>query len=118
DDNFATIEAAIEEGRGVWDNLVKFIVWTLPTNGGEGLVVLTSILAGVTLPMTPLQILWNNMTTAVLLGMMLAFEPTERGVMLRPPRPPAAPLPDCSSWRCGKASRSSRPEPLPATFLS
>ena len=94
DDNFATIEAAIEEGRGVWDNLVKFIVWTLPTNGGEGLVVLTSILAGVTLPMTPLQILWNNMTTAVLLGMMLAFEPTERGVMLRPPRPPAAPLLD------------------------
>ena len=94
DDNFATIEAAVEEGRGVWDNLVKFIVWTLPTNAGEGLVVLVAVMAGLTLPMTPLQILWNNMATAVFLGMMLAFEPTESGVMRRPPRSPSAPILD------------------------
>lgn len=94
DDNFATIEAAVEEGRGIWDNLVKFIVWTLPTNAGEALVVLVAVLAGWVLPMTPLQILWNNMTTAVLLGMMLAFEPGEPGLMTRPPRPPGAPILD------------------------
>jgi magnesium-transporting ATPase (P-type) len=86
DDNFASIEAAVEEGRGVWDNLVKFITWTLPTNFGEGLVIVAAILFGSTLPITPLQILWINMTTAVLLGMPLAFEPIERGVMRRPPR--------------------------------
>ena len=94
DDNFATIEAAVEEGRGIYDNLVKFITWTLPTNFGEGLVILAAIVAGVTLPITPLQILWINMTTAVLLGLPLAFEPAERGIMQRPPRPPAAPVLD------------------------
>ena len=88
DDNFATIEAAVEEGRGIYDNLVKFITWTLPTNFGEGLVILAAIVAGATLPITPLQILWINMTTAVLLGLPLAFEPAERGIMRRPPRPP------------------------------
>ncbi|WP_295005208.1 HAD-IC family P-type ATPase [uncultured Dechloromonas sp.] len=86
DDNFASIEAAVEEGRGVWDNLVKFITWTLPTNFGEGLVIVVAILFGATLPITPLQILWINMTTAVLLGLPLAFEPIERGIMHRPPR--------------------------------
>ena len=90
DDNFATIEAAVEEGRGIYDNLVKFITWTLPTNFGEGLVILAAIVAGVTLPITPLQILWINMTTAVLLGLPLAFEPAERGIMHRPPRRPGA----------------------------
>jgi magnesium-transporting ATPase (P-type) len=94
DDNFASIEAAVEEGRGVYDNLVKFITWTLPTNFGEGLVILAAILAGATLPITPLQILWINMTTAVLLGLMLSFEPVERGLMRRPPRSPAAPILD------------------------
>ena len=86
DDNFASIEAAVEEGRGVWDNLVKFITWTLPTNFGEGLVIVAAILFGSSLPITPLQILWINMTTAVLLGLTLAFEPIERGIMSRPPR--------------------------------
>jgi len=94
DDNFATIEAAIEEGRGVYDNLVKFIIWTLPTNFGEGLVILFAVLAGVTLPITPLQILWINMTTAVLLGLALAFEPIQHDVMGRPPRAPGAPILD------------------------
>ena len=100
DDNFASIEAAVEEGRGVYDNLVKFVTWTLPTNFGEGLVIVAAILAGATLPITPLQILWINMTTAVLLGLMLAFEPVERGIMQRPPRPPAAPILDRALiWR-------------------
>ncbi len=94
DDNFASIEAAVEEGRGVWDNLVKFITWTLPTNFGEGLVIVAAIVFGATLPITPLQILWINMTTAVLLGLTLAFEPIERGIMNRPPRRLATPVLD------------------------
>ncbi|RYC13437.1 HAD family hydrolase [Nocardioides zhouii] len=92
DDDFATIEAAVEEGRGVFDNLTKFIVWTLPTNMGEGLVILVAILLGSTLPILPTQILWINMTTAVVLGLMLAFEPREPGIMRRPPRAPDRPL--------------------------
>jgi cation-transporting ATPase F len=92
DDNFATLEAAIEEGRGVYDNLVKFVTWTLPTNFGEGFVILAAIVAGVQLPITPLQILWINMTTAVLLGMALSFEPVEAGVMQRTPRVPGSPM--------------------------
>ncbi len=92
DDNFATIKAAVEEGRGVFDNLIKFITWTLPTNGGEGLVILTAVLLGARLPILPLQILWINMTTALLLGLMLAFEPKEPGIMIRPPRSPRTPI--------------------------
>ncbi len=92
DDDFASIEAAVEEGRGVYDNLVKFITWTLPTNIGEGLVILVAVFAGLELPITPLQILWINMTTAVLLGLMLAFEPKEPGIMARPPREPKSPI--------------------------
>ena len=92
DDNFASIEAAVEEGRGVFDNLAKFIVWTLPTNFGEGLVITAAIVAGAALPILPVQILWINMTTAVLLGLMLAFEPIEKGIMGRPPRDPGTPI--------------------------
>ncbi len=92
DDNFSSIEAAVEEGRGVFDNLTKFIAWTLPTNLGEGLVILTAIFLGVTLPILPVQILWINMTTAGFLGLALAFEPKEPGIMLRPPRQPNAPI--------------------------
>ena len=92
DDNFATIEAAVEEGRAVFDNLVKFITWTLPTNIGEGLVILVAVFAGVTLPITPVQILWINMTTAVLLGLTLAFEGKEPGLMERLPRRPETPV--------------------------
>ncbi len=99
DDNFASIEAAVEEGRGVWDNLVKFITWTLPTNFGEGLVIVAAIVFGSTLPITPLQILWINMTTAVLLGLTLAFEPIERGIMGRPPRRLATPVLDSALIR-------------------
>ncbi len=92
DDNFASIEAAVEEGRCVFDNLTKFIVWTLPTNMGEGLVLLTAIAAGAVLPILPVQILWINMTTAVALGLMLAFEPKEPDIMRRPPREPGEPI--------------------------
>src|SRR5690606_9084163 len=92
DDDFATIEAAVEEGRGVFDNLTKFVVWTLPTNMGQGLIILVAILLGATLPILPTQILWINMTTAVALGLMLAFEPKESGIMERPPRDPGRPL--------------------------
>lgn len=98
DDNFSTIEAAIEEGRGVYDNLVKFITWTLPTNLGEGFVIMAAIFAGVQLPITPVQILWINMTTAVLLGLMLAFEPKETGIMSRSPLDPRQPL---LTWELG-----------------
>jgi Ca2+-transporting ATPase len=92
DDNFASIEAAVEEGRGVFDNLTKFFVWTLPTNGGEALAILTAVILGTALPVAPVQILWINMTTAILLGLMLSFEPKEPGIMDRPPRDPKAPL--------------------------
>jgi Ca2+-transporting ATPase len=92
DDNFASIEAAVEEGRGVFDNLTKFIVWTLPTNGGEGLLIMLAVLLGTALPIAPVQILWINMMTAVTLGLMLAFEPKEPGIMERPPRDPQAPI--------------------------
>jgi cation-transporting ATPase F len=100
DDDFAAIEAAVEEGRGVYDNLVKFITWTLPTNFGEGLVIVAAIVAGATLPITPLQILWINMTTAVFLGLMLAFEPIEQHIMRRPPRIPGTAILDAALvWR-------------------
>jgi Ca2+-transporting ATPase len=92
DDNFSSIEAAIEEGRGVFDNLIKFITWTLPTNIGEGLVILVGVFMGAVLPVEPVQILWINMTTAVLLGLMLAFEPIAPGIMQRMPRDPASPI--------------------------
>jgi len=92
DDNFATIEAAVEEGRGVFDNLRKFIVWTLPTNVGEGSIILVAMMLGVVLPVVPVQLLWVNMTTSIFLGLMLVFEPKERALMDRPPRDPKLPL--------------------------
>ena len=92
DDNFASIEAAVEEGRCVFDNLKKFIVWTLPTNLGEALLLMVAIFAGLVLPVAPVQILWINMTTALCLGMMLAFESKEPDLMQRPPRDPKTPI--------------------------
>ncbi|MEM3089467.1 MAG: HAD-IC family P-type ATPase [Candidatus Nitrosotenuis sp.] len=88
DDNFASIKAAVEEGRKILDTLIKFIVWTLPTNFGEGLIVLVAVFAGMTLPIMPVQILWVNMTTTLALGTMLIFEPKESDTMKRPPRNP------------------------------
>jgi magnesium-transporting ATPase (P-type) len=92
DDNFATIAAAVREGRIVYDNLVKVLGWALPTNGGQAMAIIVAILAGVTLPMTPAQILWVNMVTSVTLGLVFAFDPAEPGVMKRAPRDPKAPM--------------------------
>ncbi len=86
DDNFATIERAVEEGRTIYDNITKSIAFLLPTSLAEALVVALAILLGWTLPLTPLQILWVNMATAITLGIALGFEPSEPGVMERPPR--------------------------------
>lgn len=95
DDNFASIETAVEEGRGVYDNLVKFIAWTIPTNVSEGLVILAAVFTGALLPILPVQLLWINMTTAVLLGLALAMEAKEPRLMMRPLRDPAAPILTC-----------------------
>jgi magnesium-transporting ATPase (P-type) len=92
DDNFATIATAVREGRAVYDNLKKFVLFMLPTNGGEALVVIAAILFELTLPLTPAQVLWINMVTSSTLGLALAFEPAERGIMRRPPRPPGEKL--------------------------
>lgn len=92
DDNFSTIATAVREGRAVYDNLKKFILFTLPTNGGEALVVIVAILFELALPLTPAQVLWINLVTSSTLGLALAFEPTERGIMGRRPRPPGGAL--------------------------
>ena len=93
DDNFASIVRAVEEGRTVYDNLKKAILFILPTNGGEALIMLGAILLGFhQFPLTPVQILWVNMITAVTLALALAFEPPEKGVMGRPPRDGGEPL--------------------------
>lgn len=92
DDNFASIEAAVEEGRCVFDNLKKFFVWTLPTNLGEAIAIMAAIFGGMVLPIAPVQLLWINMTTALCLGMMLAFESKEPDLMMRPPGDPKIPI--------------------------
>jgi magnesium-transporting ATPase (P-type) len=86
DDNFASIAAAVREGRTVYDNIKKVIAWTLPTNVGQAMCIIAAVLLGLLLPITPVQILWINMVTAVALGLTLAFEPTEADAMRRPPR--------------------------------
>jgi magnesium-transporting ATPase (P-type) len=92
DDNFASITAAIEEGRTVYDNLKKAILYILPTNGGEVISIIVAVLFGMVMPITALQILWINMVTEVTLSITLAFEGPEARLMQRPPRPPAEPL--------------------------
>lgn len=92
DDNFATIARAVREGRVVFDNIKKALIFILPTNGGEAGVILVAIFAGMALPVTAGQILWVNMITAVTLALALAFEPGEPGVMHQPPRSPDQPL--------------------------
>ncbi len=86
DDNFATIAAAVKEGRTIYDNLRKAILFLLPSNGAETFVILSSVLFGFSLPLTPVQILWVNIVTDVSLALALAFEPAEPGIMERPPR--------------------------------
>ncbi len=92
DDNFASIASAVEEGRTIYDNLRKAILFILPTNGAESFVIMTAVLMGIMLPVTPVQVLWVNMVTAVTLALALSFEPSEQGVMKRPPREVDAPI--------------------------
>ena len=92
DDNFASIVHAIEEGRTVYDNLRKTLLFLLPTNGAEALVLMAAILLGVVMPITPVQVLWVNMVTAVTLALAISFEPMEEQVMKRPPRKPDEPI--------------------------
>jgi magnesium-transporting ATPase (P-type) len=93
DDNFASITHAVEEGRTVYDNLKKAILFILPTNGGEALIILAAIAFGFhQMPLIPVQILWVNMVTAVTLALSLAFEPPEQNVMQRPPRDAQEPI--------------------------
>ncbi|PHS32910.1 MAG: carbonate dehydratase [Sulfurovum sp.] len=93
DDNFASITHAVEEGRTVYDNIKKAILFILPTNGGEALIILAAIAFGFEqMPLTPVQILWVNMVTAVTLALSLAFEPSEKNIMSRCPREEKEPI--------------------------
>lgn len=92
DDNFATIVAAVEEGRDVYSKLQKIIAWTIPTNIGEAMMLFIAISLGAVLPLLPLQILWVNLATAITLAIPLVFEAREQGLLLRPPIPPGQPI--------------------------
>ncbi len=92
DDNFASIVAAVREGRTVYDNLTKVISFILPVNGGEATSLVMALLLGLTLPIAPTQILWVNMIGSVALAITLAFEPPEPQVMQRPPRALGQPI--------------------------
>jgi Ca2+-transporting ATPase len=92
DNRFSAIEAAIEEGRRITDNLSRFIVWSLPTNIGLGLMIMVAVLAGLSLPLLPAQILWINVVTAILLGLTIAFEDQEPHLMERPALHPTSPI--------------------------
>lgn len=88
DDNFTSIERAVEEGRRIYDNIRKSVVFLLPTNGAQSLVILVAVVLGLALPLSPVQILWVNLITAVTLSLTLVGEPAEPGIMRRPPRSP------------------------------
>jgi len=92
DDNFASIAAAVKEGRTVYNNVEKAILFMLPTNVAEAAVIAVAIIFGFIMPITAAQILWVNMVTSVALGLVISFEPPENDVMLRPPRAVDRPL--------------------------
>jgi magnesium-transporting ATPase (P-type) len=105
DDNFASIAHAVEEGRTVYDNLKKSILFILPTNGGQALTIIAAVMLGAALPITPVQILWVNMVTAISLAVALAFERAEPDIMRRLPREPGEPLLSrFLAWRIGFVS--------------
>ncbi|SKC59911.1 HAD-IC family P-type ATPase [Krasilnikoviella flava] len=99
DDNFATIERAVEEGRRIYDNIRKSVLFLLPTNGAQSLVILVAVLFGLVLPLAPVQVLWINMITAVTLSLGLAYERAEPDIMSRPPRDPKASILDAAFVR-------------------
>jgi len=100
DDNFASITAAVKEGRTVYNNVEKAILFMLPTNVAEALVIIVAIFVGFTAPITAPQILWVNMVTSVALGLVISFEPHELDVMKRPPRTVNRPILDgFAIWR-------------------
>jgi magnesium-transporting ATPase (P-type) len=100
DDNFASITAAVREGRTVYNNIEKAILFMLPTNVAQGLIIMVAIFAGFTAPITAPQILWVNMVTSVALGLVISFEPHELDVMQRPPRAVDRPIVDrFGMWR-------------------
>ena len=98
DDNFATLRDAVSEGRTIYENLRKALVFLLPTNGAQALVLLCAIALGIALPITPVQILWVNMVSAITLSLPLAFEKPDKNLMLRPPRRVADPLLPLTLW--------------------
>ncbi len=99
DDNFATIERAVKEGRRIYDNIRKSVLFLLPTNGAQSLVILVAVLFGLTLPLQPVQVLWINMITAVTLSLALAYEKAEPDVMRRAPRDPKTSILDSAYVR-------------------
>lgn len=90
DDNFATLYQAVHEGRAIYDNLLKSTLFILPANGGQALIVIAAIFMHLAVPLTPAQVLWINMISACTLGLALAAEPGESGLMRRAPRTPGA----------------------------
>jgi calcium-translocating P-type ATPase len=111
DDNFASVTAAVKEGRTVYNNIEKAILFMLPTNVAQALVIMVAILLGFTMPITAPQVLWVNMVTSVALGLVISFEPHELDVMNRPPRAVDRPiLTGFGIWRVplGAAPHSGR----------
>ena len=98
DDNFASIVSAVEEGRGIYDNIQKFMHYLLACNAGEVMVMFAAAAAGWPAPLAPIQILWLNLITDGLPALALGVEPAERDIMRRPPRPPQEPV---ITWRRG-----------------
>ncbi|MEB4614724.1 cation-translocating P-type ATPase [Leucobacter sp. M11] len=98
DDNFATIEHAVAEGRRITANIRKAVLFLLPANGGQALVVLVAVLIGLPLPLEPAQVLWINMVTSITLSFALAYEPAEPHGMRHPPRPAASGLLGAALW--------------------
>ena len=99
DDNFASIVAAVEEGRGIFDNIRKSLVYLLSGNAGELAVMLAAALVGLPLPLLPLHLLWINLVTDGLPALALATDPVSPDVMKRPPRPPGEPILGRREWR-------------------
>ena len=118
DDNFASITAAVREGRTVYNNIEKAILFLFPTNVAQALVIMTAIFLGFEMPITAPQILWVNMVTSVALGLVISFEPHELDVMHRPPRVVGRPILDAFGyWRVGFVSIALLGLTLGAFFL-